>query len=611
MFEDLLPYYSRELTFFRRTAEDFARNNPKIAARLKLGPESSEDPHVERLIEAFALLNARTRQKLEDDFPELTQAFFSVLYPNYLRPVPSAAILQLNLDKSQADRTDGAPVARGTTVETDTIAGESCRFRTCYETVLWPFRVSAAGFFGKPFTAPVTPFSTASTAVIQIDLECFGKKLAFNDLSLDAARFFMKGQSNYVHPLYELLFDNVLGVAVAAKADGEPLAVWGADRISPVGFEPEEALYPWPANVSDSFRLLTEFFAFPAKFHFFDLKLGPLAELPERTSKLSVFIYLDKHLPDLEQTVDQETFQTGCTPIVNLYRQRAEPFQLTNREFEYRVLPSATNPLGHEVFSVDRVSLASDAEEDIPVHEFFSLSHSQTSREQYFWQSSRRTATNETGDVDRGTEVYLSLVDLSGDQFSGRRYSVDIETTCLNRDLPGRLPFGGGQPRMTVREIQIPLESTKCLTPPTPTLRPPTAGQSLWRLISHLTLGHLSLADGADGAAALRETLALYDYRDSPETRDLIESLQEVNSAQIVGRLPDDTHAVVRGTEITLQFDRENFSEKGLYLMSLVLERFFANHCTINSFIRLKVKLEGREEVIETGPGRSGERILI
>jgi type VI secretion system protein ImpG len=207
--------------------------------------------------------------------------------------------------------------------------------------------------------------------------------------------------------------------------------------------------------------------------------------------------------------------------------------------------------------------------------------------------------------------VYLSLVDLGGNQFSDQRYSVDIETTCLNRDLPGRLPFGGGQPRLTVRDLKIPLESVKCLTPPTPTLRPPAGRQTLWRLISHLTLGHLSLTDGPKGAAALRETLALYDYRDTPETRDLIESLQEVSSAQIVGRLPDDTHAVVRGTEITLQFARENFSEKGLYLMSLVLERFFANHCTINSFIRLRVKLEGRDEVLETGPGRGGERILV
>jgi type VI secretion system protein ImpG len=92
--DDLLPYYQRELAFIRRLGDEFARANPKIAGRLRIAPDAIEDPHVGRLIEAFALLNARIRRKLDDDFPELTQAMLGVLYPHYLAPIPSMAVVQ-------------------------------------------------------------------------------------------------------------------------------------------------------------------------------------------------------------------------------------------------------------------------------------------------------------------------------------------------------------------------------------------------------------------------------------------------------------------------------------------------------------------------------------
>ena len=66
----------------------------------------AEDPHVERLIEAFAYLNARTRHKLDDDFPEITDAMLGVLYPHYQAPIPAMAVVQFALDRGQGDLTD-------------------------------------------------------------------------------------------------------------------------------------------------------------------------------------------------------------------------------------------------------------------------------------------------------------------------------------------------------------------------------------------------------------------------------------------------------------------------------------------------------------------------
>src|SRR6516225_423798 len=116
MSDALLPYYNRELSFMRRQGAQFAEAHPKIAGRMRLGPDSSEDPHVERLIEAFAFLTARVRHKLEDDFPELTEALLGVLYPHYLAPLPSMSIVQFPLAPARVDRPDGFLIDQGSRV---------------------------------------------------------------------------------------------------------------------------------------------------------------------------------------------------------------------------------------------------------------------------------------------------------------------------------------------------------------------------------------------------------------------------------------------------------------------------------------------------------------
>src|SRR5438105_9391003 len=129
MADELLASYHRELTYIRRLAAKFAESHPKIAERLRLSTDdASDDPHVERLIEAFAYLTARVRHKLDDEFPEITESLLGVLYPHYQAPIPSMAVVQLELDPEQNELTAGHIVPRGSLVETEPIQGEPCRF---------------------------------------------------------------------------------------------------------------------------------------------------------------------------------------------------------------------------------------------------------------------------------------------------------------------------------------------------------------------------------------------------------------------------------------------------------------------------------------------------
>src|SRR4051794_541404 len=99
MRDDLLLYYERELSFLRDMGSEFAEKYPKIASRLLIDPTNeSADPHVERIVQAFALLAARVHVKLDDDFPEITEALLSIVYPHLIRPIPSMAVVEFTVD---------------------------------------------------------------------------------------------------------------------------------------------------------------------------------------------------------------------------------------------------------------------------------------------------------------------------------------------------------------------------------------------------------------------------------------------------------------------------------------------------------------------------------
>ena len=187
-------------------------------------------------------------------------------------------------------------------------------------------------------------------------------------------------------------------------------------------------------------------------------------------------------------------------------------------------------------------------EEDREVRPLFGITHG-SEEDAWYWQSTRSESLASLGQPDNGTEVYLAVSDLTGIESDKKGWILDIETTCLNRDLPGRLPFGGGQPRLTFAKGGGTISELTCLVPPTPTLRPQLRDGNLWRLISHLSLSHLSIIGGEQGAESLHEIMKMYDYRDSSETQDLIASLISVSSERVVGRIPGERMGAGYGLE--------------------------------------------------------------
>src|SRR5437868_9433607 len=69
----------------------FGEANPRVAGLLA---ERGGDPDVERLLEGFAFLTARIRERADAAVPELAHGLCELLLPHYLRPLPAATVVE-------------------------------------------------------------------------------------------------------------------------------------------------------------------------------------------------------------------------------------------------------------------------------------------------------------------------------------------------------------------------------------------------------------------------------------------------------------------------------------------------------------------------------------
>lgn len=610
MHDDLLPYYNDELMAVRHLAREFAAQFPKVAGRLLIEGDQVEDPHVERLIEAFAFLTARLRRKLDDEFPEITDALLGVLYPHYLRPIPSMSIVQFQIDPDELHLTGLHTIARHRDLFSRPVNGVPCHFRTAYPVDLWPIRVRGAKVEALE-KADFAARGNDAVAAVKITLEALGGT-AFGTLKPGSLRFFIDADAPVAFTLYELLFASVHSIDVGNGK--EKIGSLPPEAIRQVGFEADEGMLDYDARSLIGYRLLHEYFTFPDKFLFFDVA-GLAQAIPEGAGKtLELTIYLKtferrERLFSLTQAVTADTFRMGCTPIVNLFRQNAEPLIISHQKTEYQVIPDVRRPWGLEVYSVDTVrKLVKSGERGdvVEYRPFYSLRHGTSSEdEDTYWTAARRPSPRQD---DAGTDVYLSLVDLNFDPSLPATDALFIQATCLNRDLPGMLPFGGDQGDLQV-EGEAPVARIRCLRKPTATLRPNQRKGSYWRLISHLSLNHLSIVDG--GREALLEILSLYNFFDSPALQKQIAGITKVDSAPGLARVgPPQRQAFVRGLDVTLEFDEDMYVGGGIYLLASVLERFLGLYCSINSFTRLTVTSQQREKPVAGWKPRSGSAIV-
>jgi type VI secretion system protein ImpG len=601
MKDPLLHYYERELTFMRESGAEFAEKYPKIASRLLLEPDRCEDPHTERLLEAFSFLTGRIQKKLDDSFPELTESLLQIIYPHYTRPLPSMTTVKF-MPRLQIVPPSGHWIKKGTRLYSPPVKETKLIFRTTQDVRLLPIEVADA-----EITHPRNPVSGAVSG-IRIEINC-APKLKLSQIEWpDSLGFYLNGHQQNVFKLYELIMNHTVQVEIVSyrETNGvrqqKDVLTFPAGHLSPMGFDRSDSVLPWPDHAFDGYRLLYEYFAFPEKFLFFELSgMRQLQTLDGEAFEIN--LYLD-HKDTERMLINQDTFCMYATPAINLFKQIAMPVRVEHKKAEYPIYHDMHNKDKTEVFSIDRVTGITEAgEASIHYRPFYSSSHFEFQNEQQaYWHITRRKSPRKGDD---GMDVLLSFTDDAMAAAQPQCATLTVHTTCTNRDLPSRMVPGGFARDFFIEE-ENPLEGIICLMKPTLARRPQPGSRLQWRLISHLSLNYLSLI--AQNGQGLKELLKLYDIHDSPVTRQQIEGIERVEHRRIAMRLG---RSFCRGVEVTLVLNEEKFVGSSVYLFASILDRFLAQYVSINPFSRLVVKSIQRTQVIKAWPPRNGERILL
>jgi type VI secretion system protein ImpG len=624
----LVKFYNRELQHLREMGAEFARAYPKIAGRLTLEEFECADPYVERMLEGLAFLAARIQLKMDAQFPEFTQHLLEIVYPHYTAPTPSMAVVQFEPERNEGALAEGLPVPRGSALRSGINKGEqtSCVYRTAHEVTLWPLEIRRAEYFSRDEAMSDVPDVPGTRAGLRMRLNTTAG-LTFDKLALRELPFYLRGAGELSMGLYEQLLANTVAVLVRPLGSPPPWQMSiEASQVRRVGFADDQAMLPYGPRSFRGHRLLHEYFALPERFLF--VQLGGLEPAIRRCqgTELEIFFLFDRVNRQLEHRVDTSMFSLFCSPVVNLFPSRADRIHLDDRRAELHVVPDRTRPLDYEPYSVTEVVAFGEDGLQQKFHPFYATFDRSRDAEASAVQDSGsafytvRRAHRVLSEKQRiyaprssyvGSEIYLSLVDANQAPYRDDLRQVAVSLLCTNRDLPLLMPVGTGQTDFSP-ELSLPVRSVRCVAGPT---RPRPclsygSGDSVWRLVNHLSLNYASLVDdpGRGGATALREMLSLYADMAEPHIRKQIDGVRSTATRPVTRPVPTDGPlAFARGLEVTLTLDETSFEGTGVFLLGAVLEEFVARYVSMNSFTETVIRTLDRGELMRW-PARIGRR---
>lgn len=648
-----LESYNRELAILYERTREFAEEYPGIAERLGGLTQEKLDPGLAGLLEGAAFMAARVQLKLDAEFSTFTEAMLEQLLPNYLAPTPAAMLVQAMPDFSEPDLVKGTTYPAGAYLDATYVEREerfTCRFRLSAPLTLWPLVIDKASYLTSPASLQglgldVRPETSAGLRLRfyrRTDNEARdpdaplkpGEKPALvEDITCDKLPVHLVGGRADMVSLYEQVLANRVRITLRyLDRRGDPVFLpCPPDMIEQVGFDPSERMFPEDDRLFDGFAILREYFILPQKFIGF--RLTGLRKLLERVPApaFDLLIELNNAVPRLGAVVSAENFRLYTTPAVNLFEEQCSRILPAENRSEYLVRPDVSPAANYEVHRLVEVNAHYEGvKQKVRVHRLYDLPEKDIRPKDALYYTFRRRPRRLTEQERRfgfggsyvGEEIFLSLYEPGGLDEDRRANRLSAVAMCSNRHLTEQLPIGQSEVDFRlVDDITVALACISGPTPPRPSVmqlnrndaRTGPHGEVMWRLINALSLNHLGLRDRApdDPAGGLREVLSLFaDGSDSITERQL-RGMTSVSSRPITRSLrrPDGYHAA-RGIEVSLKFDERAFEGSGIALLGAVLDRFFADYTTINSFTETVLVSETRGEVLRFPP-RSGTGPLL
>ena len=611
--DELFTKYERELVILRSLCREYAQRYPKVAAKLQMGGDTCDDPHVERLVQSVALLSARVSKRLDDAYPQFTEALLNLLYPHYLRPFPSCAIARVCAGPGSLD---AAPeMRRGTLLESTSVHGVACKFKTVYDVTSSPVALRAASFETVVQAPVATRLPNDVTSSLTLTFAAAGSGAMPTPDRAPVLRVYADGHASLCAALHDAIFMHT--EAAYVQIDDGPWERLPCVPITPAGFAADDALIPFEARSHQAYRILAEYFVFPEKFNFFDIDMPLLlGRVPAGSTSFTLRLAITGIRPDADKArmlagLSIRHLVQGCTPVVNLFQQPGVPITYNQQSADYTLLAHGKFPHAYEVYSVDAVHLVRQRGDDASVtafQPFYALRHG----EQHASEPGRDWLMRHDETLalcSPGHEKSITLVGADCDPLEVERNILSVELSCTNRDLPCSLAIGAPDGDLFVRSATSKAVIRMLRRPTRPARLTNDAGMH-WRLISHLTLNHHSLL--GEGVQGLREMLSLYDLASSPVSRRQIRGIIALDQHDTTAWIRHKHGpSLVHGIEVRVTLDEEAYAGVSLHLFVQVLDQFFALYVHLNSFVELvALSHQSGKELIRCAP-RSGTMRLL
>lgn len=602
MKDKLLTYYNKELSYFRNYSKEFAKKHPKVAGNLGLNETEIEDPHVARLIEAVSFLTARVQQNIDAGLPELTESIFGVLYPDYFAPLPATGVFSFAL-KEGVDKP--YTIARGTRFRAIQNGMAECRFRTCYETVLYPVTISKSSYRGLPFDVPELANKRVKVqSRLTLELSATSQNLDEDGFTISNFRCFLKGQQEYTAKLLELIHNDTVLIAITDKDNPQERTIISADNIRHVGFADDEAVIPYDNKSFSGYRLLSELYHTPDKFLFFEIE-NFNQKFDQHSGQKEITFYCSEHYPDLEQYLTEKNFVLGASPAINLFEHTAELIDVEPAINDYKVKPSAGQPDSYEVHHIIEVNSIDEKGDKKPLQPIYKPNINR--QQSWVWNFKRETALMAGGKSSAGLETSVTLIEQEN-RSEIRPKFLQLVTECSNRNLTNKLRLAEGgcqllfaKPTPTISRLKLEGGLTK-------PKRPQVSDSTRWQLARHINLSYLS----ESGVSGLKEVLALYNFYELPEVENMIDGIQELTLEPSVSRAVIGGHSgVIHGNDLTLTCDEEYYTGTSVYFFGCVLNAFLSQLCQVNSYVKLSIKIQGHKDKAYKWPVLNGKVKLL
>ena len=602
MIEQLLPYYEKQLQEFGQQSREFAQKYPKIAQRLSLNQEQIDDPHIERLIQAFSLIAARIDKKLEDSYDVFTHSLFEVMFPQYLRHFPACTVVSFEDINKLKQLTAAHIIPQKTALKSRSFKGVQCEFNTTNDVRLLPISLTQLEFQ----TSPSTHMHLNQNATLSLKFEIFNDAQKW--MLDEKLPIYLDAISNFPLQVLDSIFRKDTGFALRIG----PRVVEISNPFEVMGFTEQESLLPIDQHTHHAYRLLMEYFCFPEKFNYLNLDLSRLKGLLNQQNQFEILIHLKLNLNDQAvvrnySELNIANFKLFTTPAINLFEKQAEPQKISHTQLQYPLITDAHHPELYQVYSVIEMNMVREKtnqeQTHLPVLPFFAMSHYQNDKVQFFYSLNYVPAQNKT------TQMGYSIVSKHLKPYEIKSDFISTRLLCSNGDLPHEA-LSQSNNILNLNDSSL-ARRALILKRPTSSFHFDKNKNEQWRIISHLSLNTLALMKG-DALSHVKELLALYNLPHSKENILLIDALKQLSFSttnKLVNSKPFPMF--IRGVKAELAVNKSVFRGHSLYIFSQLLSHIFNLKVQINSFVDVVVKDSlNQQEIYQCVQNVGGKTLL-